>query len=195
VVETLVWPLFVAAVVLWARKPVRDILRAIADRIAAGGVLEAGPSGVKLGPLPPTTGGGEAPSSKSATSAQTRSPDGEPSSSGKTLTPRGARDTGPDNPGIYLVHKARRDPALDRDLRSYYRLRIFLETDPDVGLDCVERVRYHLHPDFQDPIREARDPGSQFAIRTWAWGQFNMTAEVFLKGASTPLVLERYLNF
>jgi transcription initiation factor IIF auxiliary subunit len=69
-----------------------------------------------------------------------------------------------------------------------------LEGEDDSDLDAVGRVVYHLHPTFRDPIREITNRETKFQLQTAAWGQFNLTAEVYLRVAAEPLRLERYIN-
>jgi transcription initiation factor IIF auxiliary subunit len=94
---------------------------------------------------------------------------------------------------IYIVHTARHDPALDACGQEYYRLRIFMDADESERLDDVAEVTYRLHPTFRDPIRKVTDRRSNFELRTAAWGEFNMTAEIRFKGGD-KLVVERYIN-
>lgn len=170
--QTLVWPIFVLLLLFWARRHVRQLLDAIRIRIERGDTFEAGTSGVKLTSVVRSEGQG-----------------------GKGGVSRETGITSIDSEGIYLVHKARRDRSLDSDGQQIYRLRIFLETDPSVSLSRVSKVVYHLHPTFPNPEQEVTDPETQFELVTYAWGQFNLKAEVYLRDRTEPLMLERYLNF
>jgi len=95
----------------------------------------------------------------------------------------------------YLVHTARRDRSLDIDDREYYRLTIVLDAETPEQLDAVTAVTYRLHPTFKDPIRRISDRRTSFELRTAAWGEFNMTAEISFRDGRPNLVVERYINF
>lgn len=168
--QTLVWPLFIILLIVWFRPTFVKILAAIADRIKSGAPIEVGPGGVKIGavqsPAPAAT----------IVAKDTRLIDDLPHK-------------------IYLTHQAVRDVTLDRGGYIYYRLKIALDADEPEILDDVEKVVYHLHPTFKDPDRIATDRRTNFEIRTAAWGEFNMTAEVFFRSKQPKLVIERYINF
>jgi len=168
----LVWPVFFLYLIFLARDELMRTLRAIRFRVEKGDELSAGPSGLKLGSSPATTVSDQ---------------DEEQQDDG--LKEEKA------NPGIYLVHKTKRDQTLDRDGYEYFRFRIFLENDDGANLGIVEKVIYHLHPTFPDPDRQIDNPDTKFELRTYGWGQFNLTADVYIKGWKKPLCLERYLNF
>ncbi len=174
--QTLVWPAFILLLVWATRKRILSILDAIRERIEAGDPFEAGRSGIKLGPSSETRADRDV--------LETQEDDAPPSEEGDL-----------ENPGIYLVHLARRDRSLDRGEFQYYRLQIFIETEPGVDLDCVSKVVYQLHPDFPKPARVVTDVETQFELQTAAWGQFYMTADVYLEGRDKPFHLERYINF
>jgi hypothetical protein len=192
--QSLVWPVSILAVIFWGRRHVVGLLEAIRTRIEAGDTLEAGTSGLKLtasggvvrdsGPQQAIDAthlaGGSAPPVTNPVEEQKKSQ---------------SQDDQAESPGYYVVHKARRDRSLDRGDYEYYRLRIFLETDPGVDLARVKKVVYHLAEGFRKPTRTITDPDTQFELRTWAWGQFNLSADVYLMDRPKPLKLERYLNF
>ncbi|HEX3478532.1 MAG TPA: pYEATS domain-containing protein [Kofleriaceae bacterium] len=52
----------------------------------------------------------------------------------------------------------------------------------------VERVVYHLHPTFPDPIRTVTDRGTGFRLDETGWSEFEIVAHVAVKrGASSTL--------
>jgi hypothetical protein len=167
--QSLVWPLFLVSLVLWFRAGVRTILGAIGERIGSGASFEAGLAGVKVGAV-------QAPPGAVRKAPDTRAVDDLPHT-------------------IYMTHQAVRDPTLDHSGLQYYRLRIALDADEPDLLDDVEKVLYHLHPTFRDPDREVADRHTSFEIRTAAWGEFNMTCEIFFHDGNPKLVVERYINF
>ncbi len=171
--QSLVWPVFLMIVLVWVRKPLYGILVAITQRIKEGAGLRAGPLEV---------------SESSAKLPVTHRPS-------EALTDETDNQEEEDNPAFYIAHKARRDRLLDRGEFEYYRLRIFLEWDLGVDDSQVAKVVYHFPEGF--PLRdpEIADPDKQFEFRTAAWGQFGVTADVYLHGRAEPIELERYLNF
>jgi len=170
--QSLVWPLFVVGLAIWFRSSFRMMLIAVAERIRSGAPFEAGPGGIKIGAVqaPPSTAAALAPAE------DTRTVNDLPHA-------------------IYMTHQAKRDVTLDRSGLQYYRIRIGLDADQPEMLDDVEKVVYHLHPTFIDPNRISADRRSNFEIATAAWGEFNMTAEVFFRRDKSRLVIERYINF
>jgi hypothetical protein len=193
--QSLVWPVFILVVLFVGRRFIGSILDAIRVRIESGDTFEAGTSGLKL-----TSTGTLVAQPPSPLALPTSSDVAAPSEAEIPTPPEGITAGLPknavrQNPGVYVVHKARRDKTLDQGAVEFYRLRIFLETDPTFDLNSVKRVVYHLHPSFQNPDRTVLDAETQFEIRTIAWGQFPLRAEVFLREGSEPLKLERYINF
>ena len=170
--QSLVWPIALVGLAIWFRGGVKQVLKAIGERITSGASFEAGPSGIKIGAVqaPPSVG------KTLAAAEDTRAVDDLP------------------HP-IYMTHQAVRDSSLDRGGEQYYRLRIAVEADEPEILGDVERVTYHLHPTFRDPDRTSTDPQTGFEIGTAAWGEFNMTAEIFFREGKPKLVVERYINF
>ena len=169
--QSLVWPLFLLGLAIWFRAGVKTVLISIAERIHSGASFEAGPSGIKIGAVQ------------------------SPPSTVKTLVATEDTRTIEDLPhAIYMTHHAVRDARLDRGGLQYYRLRIALDADEPNLLNDVEKVIYHLHPTFKNPDRTATERRSNFGIVTAAWGDFNMTAEVFFRGGKPTLVVERYID-
>ncbi len=175
VLPGILWPiaiLFLAAVIF--RKPILGILNEIKRRISEGSGFEAGPSGVKLSQIQQLTVP-QILSDKSQSKEDNSSP---------TQPPR----------KLYLVHTSRRDEQTTAKGEPYYQLRIYLDGDSEEDLTKVKKVVYHLHPTFPIPIQTRIDKRTNFEVRTKAWGEFNLWAEVFLEGENEPIILERYLN-
>jgi hypothetical protein len=162
--QSLIWPLFIGVMILFNRESLNKITKALTKRIEEGAALKA--AGVEIGAapsLPPVV----------------RSED-----------PRQVDELPHD---LYMVHVAWRDAGLDTPDHEYYRLRIFLDADvPDRIGDIVEVV-YRLHPTFKEPVRRVIDRHGNFELRTIAWGEFNMTAEIMFQDGGR-LVVERYIN-
>ncbi len=193
----LAWPLVVLVLAYIFRDRLLKIVDAIRVRIESGDPFEAGTSGVKLGQSPGASltkprivGDFYAVTGPGFKAAGEAKEGGE-----RTPAPQSSSLIGVAPPSVYLVHTARRARDLDQGERQYYRLRIFLEGEEDTDLDCVARVVYHLHPTFPSPTRVVNERETNFELRTVAWGQFSLTADVYLRGETEPLTLQRYLNF
>jgi hypothetical protein len=162
--QSLVWPAAALIIVLWNRAAIGRLVSSLAKRIEEGAPLKAGSIEIGAAPSLPTVP--------------------------KEDDPRQVNELPND---IYLVHEARRDRSLDSGGLEFYRIRITLDADNPTKLDDVTSVTYRLHPTFRDPVRTVSDRKSNFELRTAGWGEFNMTAEISLKGGN-KLVVERYIN-
>jgi len=172
--QSLVWPVFLALFLIVSRRQIADILAAIQERIAKGAAFEAGPSGIKLGP--------------SDTQKLASAPPETRQEKEKDPLPRTA-----EGDVFYVVHWAEKAHT-DREQRDWYSVAINLDSDDDASLDKVQRVVYHLHPTFPQPDLEVTNRQTQFEHRTLAWGQFMLTADVYLRGQDEPVRLYRYVN-
>jgi len=56
---------------------------------------------------------------------------------------------------------------------------------PDAELDKVQKVTWHLHPTFPDPVREKTNRSEKFRLDTAGWGGFKVRADVTMKDGST----------
>ncbi|MES2154351.1 MAG: pYEATS domain-containing protein [bacterium] len=222
--QTLVWPVTVLALVLILRKPTRSLYTTVLERVRYGASLTLGKDGVSL------TGGEKIPlpdekraSIKEAISGSVASfanaPTAEPPAALSGAPKKGPGIfVGQVSPGmasemempgmattqierqdivgqsLYLVH-AVGAATKDRDGQQRRDITVALDADVDELLSRVDRVVYHLHPTFPDPDREVRDRRTNFQLKTRAWGQFNLTADVYVKGLDEPVHLMRYLNF
>ena len=165
--QAALWPFTVLILAGAFRRPVQDILSHLGKRIADGDTFSFGREGLKLESPREILSAAE-PQMKEAFGANVPS-------------------------GVYLRHEAVRAPDLDEGRLAYFRLKIWLDADLPEGLDKVEKVTYYLHPTFEKPIREKKNRSEKFLIRTQAWGEFNLRAEVhFQGGESKPL--ERYIT-
>lgn len=61
-------------------------------------------------------------------------------------------------------------------------------------LASVERVVYHLHPTFPDPIRTVTDRKTRFRLDETGWGEFEIVAHVTVNRGA-PVTLKAWLKF
>lgn len=54
-------------------------------------------------------------------------------------------------------------------------------SSPKEKLDLIEKVEYHLHPSFPEPIRVVTDKTNGFALNGRGWGEFLIKIIVYLK--------------
>ncbi|MEV0275115.1 pYEATS domain-containing protein [Streptomyces sp. NPDC050610] len=182
--QAIIWPGVVLILVFKFRAGLGRLIEAVNSRVERGDSFEAGTSGIRLGPSSPRTPTGDEPRPGAQPVLEAPPPLAELSEG----RPESA-------PSVHLVHSAHRESAIDRNGYRYFRVRIALEGDTDSDLDRVADVVYHLHPTFRDPDRTVTDRSTGFALNTAAWGTFNLTADVHVKGSDEPIRLERYLNF
>ncbi|MFE0025883.1 pYEATS domain-containing protein [Amycolatopsis sp. NPDC059021] len=182
--QSLIWPIFIALLVFAFRSAIRTLLKSVNERVAKGDHLEVGPGGVKLRAESPAAPSGEEPQ-----------PGAQPALDGEEPVKSQPHIDVEPLSRFHLVHTAHRDTSLDRGDYRYFRIRVFLEGEEDSDLDRVTKVVYYLHPTFYDPIRTVTDRATKFELTTAAWGMFALRADVHLDGQPTPLHLERYLNF
>ena len=57
-------------------------------------------------------------------------------------------------------------------------------SSPKEKLDLIEKVEYHLHPSFPNPVRVISDRESRFALKGRGWGEFLIRIIVYLKEGS-----------
>lgn len=74
--------------------------------------------------------------------------------------------------------------------RDHYHIKVFISG----ALDRIEYVSYELHPTFNSPNRVSNDQSERFCIDFWTWGEFDMTAIVYLKNGSVKEV-SHYLSY
>ncbi len=174
--QELVWPLFLAVLVLLARGPLKRLLKAFEDRVAAGAEFEAGTSGIRVGAVPKLAEMASSPLVSKTTNAH---------KSGVDLPPS----------DIYLVHTAH--PASRNlypdDHRQLFEVRIFVDADDPGILDQVTEITYFLHETFKEPVMTIRNRRNSFELVVVVWGEFNVAAVVRFKDGR-ELRLERYLN-
>lgn len=82
----------------------------------------------------------------------------------------------------------RADAARNRAGRALHQVEVGVESTRPECLELVDRVRYHLHPTFSNPVVDTHDRAAGFAISLRAWGFFRTRAEVRLRGGEQVAV-------
>ena len=95
---------------------------------------------------------------------------------------------------VFLIHSVAA-PRIFKDGNERRPIQVIVDSFNEQLLDDIERVVYHLHPSFPNPDRETTDRKRRFELKTGAWGEFNLSADIFFRGYEKPLVITRYLNF
>jgi hypothetical protein len=191
--QTLVWPIFITIFILFARPQIVQILKSIATRIERGDPFQAGPSGLSLGSSEPKLTRldevNEKPSLSVEVSTETSiSTEQRPEIQQTSKSPKQYENV------LYLIHSVSA-PRVDTDGIERRAVQVIVDADSESILDNIEKVVYHLHPTFPNPDREVTDRKRRFELKTRAWGEFNLSADVYLKGYEEPLKLNRYLSF
>ena len=183
--QTLVWPIFILIFLFWFRGWLGELLEVVKKRIETGSEMSVGPSGFSIGQAPKL----------------------EETSAGNGTPQNAIKEFSKEAPGqnktalqlarfFHLAHSAEYDPEYSkRQGRPYFKIKVRLEADDQDLLNNVLKVVYHLHPTFPNPDREIDTLEDNFEMRIKAWGQFNLSAEVYFKDSEQPLTLFRYIDF
>ncbi len=68
-------------------------------------------------------------------------------------------------------------------------------TGSQEDLEKIEKVVYHLHETFKNPDMTVTNRTSNFGIGLRVWGEFEITADIYLKGESKPKTVKLNLLF
>jgi len=68
--------------------------------------------------------------------------------------------------------------------RLHFYVRIFLQAGPE-DLDGIELVKYTLHPTFVNPVRVSASRDTNFDIKIWSYGYFDISALLVMRDGST----------
>ena len=185
--QSLVWPVFIAILIYKFRSRFEEILVSIKKRIEEGSAVGVGPSGFTLG---------SAPQLPDDPDPEEMIDDGEDLETTPELIEKekAFEEELSKNPvgRLQLTHTSRYLEI--KNGRDYYRIIVSLDPYKTEALSNVEKVVYFLHKTFTNPVREVTNRGTNFELRTAAWGEFTIRAEVYLKSQSEPLRLSRYLD-
>ena len=169
--QTLVWPIFIVLLLIIYRRPTQNLIRIIAERIRQGADFSVGPQGVSVG---------SAPKLKQEDRAEEKQIE--------SLSPQELQST------YYLTHTAQF--ARIADGKDDYSITMRLDSDHPSFLKKVTKVAYHLHSSYYPrDVREVTSPDNHFELKFYAWGTFNLYAEVYTKGQEQPITAWRYINF
>jgi pYEATS domain-containing protein involved in immunity/TIR domain-containing protein len=94
---------------------------------------------------------------------------------------------------IQLVHRAKFWKKMHD--KEFWRLFISLAEPNPTTLRAIDKIVYHLHSTFSNPTRGIFDKKSNFELKTSAWGEFEIFADVFFTADYKPIRISRYLNF
>jgi len=94
---------------------------------------------------------------------------------------------------IFLRHRIGDwvDSGYDYEWRE---ITIWLSSFENDYLDKIEKVIYFLPDSFANPIREKTNRDEKFFTSTAAYGDFNISAEVYLKNKKQPITINRLIN-
>lgn len=195
--QSLVWPLFFLLLIALFRGPAGEIFDVIKKRIEGGSQFSVnlGQGGFTVGEAPTlepvVTDGGEAEMADPFESMAGRLGVEEEEDEAVLAARRRAALAA----SFHLVHAGRHDSAESESQgRPFYRVKVEIMSDKPERLTLLNKVVYHLHPQLPRPVREATSGANNFGIEFLTWGQFNLRAELYVRGESEPIVLERYLN-
>ena len=185
--QSLVWPAFFGIIIFAFKDWFKEVLNAIKRRIEEGGELGVGPSGLTLG---------AAPRLPDDPTPEEIIDDGDTKSADPALLEREKeierkKSTDPFE-SLHLVHRT--SFLRVKNGRDYYRIVVSLSAaEPDL-LSQVGRVVYFLHRTFRNPVREVQDAQNNFALKTAAWGEFTIRADVYAENRAEPIRLSRYID-
>lgn len=97
------------------------------------------------------------------------------------------------NQGLFLVHDWR--PSLIKGQVADIIIWLHQHGEGPLSLDSIEKVQYQLGPQFFDDPVDKYNANEKFKLEVSAYSPMLCVASIFLRGQSTPLILQRYINF
>lgn len=185
--QSLIWPAFLGTLIYVYRKWFQEVLSVIKKRIEEGGDFSVGPTGFGMGAAPKLP---DQPDSEDMIDDESMERS-RPELLVKEQQIEEEEQREPEK-GLQLVHRSSFWKV--KNARNYYRIIVSLDSRDPRTLGQVERVVYYLHKSFENPVREVTDPRKHFAMKTAAWGEFTIRADVFLRDKTEPLRLSRYIS-
>lgn len=185
--QTLVWPAFLGMLVVAYRNSFKQILLAIKKRIDDGSEFNLGPGGLGLGAAPKLP---DEPDEEDIIDDGSKE-DSHPELLAREQAIEEEEKLAPEK-SLQLVHRT--SFLKVKNNRNYYRIIVSLDCRDPEAMAKVERVVYYLHRTFVNPVREVTDPANNFSLRTAAWGEFTIRADVYMQERKEPLRLSRYIS-
>lgn len=185
--QSLIWPAFFAILIYKFRNRFEDILGSVKQRIEEGSSVGVGPNGFTLGTAPQLPDD-PVPEEMIGDEEEQKA---RPELIEKEKAFAAELNKNPVE-SLQLIHTSRYIGV--KDGRDYYKIVVSLDPYNTEALSKVEKVVYFLHKTFRNPVREIVDRNTNFELRTAAWGEFTIRAEVYIVGQKEPLRLSRYLD-
>lgn len=185
--QSLIWPIFITILIFKYKNRFDEILESIKKRIDSGSSVDVGPGGITIGSAPQLPDDPEP--EEMIDDGETQEVTPELIEKEKIYEEELSKNS---IEKLQLIHTTRFLRV--KNNRDYYRIIVSLDPYNTEALSKVDRVVYFLHKTFRNPVREIKDKTSNFELRTAAWGEFTIRAEVYLKGQSEPIRLSRYLD-
>ena len=171
--QTLVWPVFALILFVFYRKPIKQLIQIVTERVSKGADFSIGPQGVTVGSAPKLE----------------QQKEGLLEKRFDDLNSQELQEI------FYISHTAK-FARITEDGKDDYSITVWVDSGYHYLFEKITKVAYHLHPSYQPRnIREATSPNNNFELKFYAWGQFNLYAEVFIEGRETPITIWRYINF
>lgn len=103
---------------------------------------------------------------------------------------------------LYLNHTSFLRPEKQKEFQAithvydlpHYDIRVKVDTYYRSAMERIKYVVYYLHESYANPIQTRSNAIDNFELKELAYGEYVLTAEVFLKDARKPLILERYIT-
>ncbi len=101
----------------------------------------------------------------------------------------------PETKGRFVFLRHRIGEWIDSGYGYEWRLlTVWLSSFENNYLEKIEKVIYYLPESFANPIREKTNVDEKFLTSTAAYGDFNISAEVYLKNNKQPITINRLIN-
>lgn len=178
--ESLIWPIFIIVILFCYRKYILKVFNSLINRIDSGSEIQAGPFSVGPVFMPNEN----IDTNKTKKILKELNKDKKSKSSLEELKNY-----------FYIIHtdKVNYKESIKKGY-YYFKLNIWIGTDYEILFDKIDKVIYHLHPSFKNSDREIIEKSNKYLLETYARGQFNLIADIYLKGLPDPIRLSRYIN-
>ena len=95
---------------------------------------------------------------------------------------------------IFYISHTSKFTKLTEDGKKDYSITVWIDSAYQYLFERIVKVAYHLHPSYHPRnIRESTSPNNNFELKFYAWGQFNLYTEIFIKGRENPITIWRYI--